>query len=84
MLLKPIVALITLFCPLIVLGGDASGQFAAGKWPPIKAKHAAAYETRDQRDARKSAIKVVLSVRMVKDGSKWVFDRAVNAGLIDK
>src|SRR5947209_578833 len=61
MLLKPIVALIILFYPLIVLGGEASGQFTAGKRPPIKPKYAAAYETRDQRDARKSAIEVVLS-----------------------
>src|SRR3954451_2173165 len=59
--LKPIAALITLFYPLIALGGEASGQFTAGKRPPIKPKYAAAYETRDQRDARKSAIEVVLS-----------------------
>jgi hypothetical protein len=59
--LKRIAALLALFYPLIALGGDASGQFTAGKRPPIRPKYAAAYETRDQRDARKIAIEVVLS-----------------------
>jgi hypothetical protein len=58
---KRIAALVVLFYPLIALGGDASGQFTAGKRPPIRPKYAAAYETRDQRDARKIAIEVVLS-----------------------
>jgi hypothetical protein len=61
MLLKRIVALVVLLYPVIVLGGDASGQFTAGKKPPIRPKYAAAYETRDQRDARKTAVEVVLS-----------------------
>lgn len=58
---KRIAALLILLCPVIALGGEASGQFTAGKRPPIKPKYAAAYETHDQRDARKSAIEVVLS-----------------------
>lgn len=41
--------------------GEASGEFVAGKRDPIKPKYAAAFETRDQRDARKIAIEVVLS-----------------------
>lgn len=41
--------------------GEASGQFTVSKHPPIKPKYAAAYETRDQRDARKRAVEVVLS-----------------------
>jgi hypothetical protein len=44
-----------------VLAGQASGQFTAGKRPPIQPKYAAAFETRDQRDARKTAVEVVLS-----------------------
>ncbi len=61
MLLKRIAALVVFLYPVIVLGGDASGQFTAGKRPPIKPKYAAAYETHDQRDARKTAVEVVLS-----------------------
>jgi hypothetical protein len=58
---KRIAALFVFLYPVIVLGGDASGQFTAGKKPPIRPKYAAAYETRDQRDARKSAVELVLS-----------------------
>lgn len=58
---KRIAALIVLLYPVIALGGDASGQFTVGKHPPIRPKYAAAYETHDQRDARKIAIEVVLS-----------------------
>lgn len=58
---KRIAALLVSLFPVIALGGDASGQFTAGKRPPIRPKYAAAYETRDQRDARKIAIEVVLS-----------------------
>jgi len=61
MLLKRIGALVLLLYPVIALGGDASGQFTADKRAPIKPKYAAAYETHDQRDARKTAIEVVLS-----------------------
>jgi hypothetical protein len=46
---------------LSALAGEASGEFTAGKHPPIKPLYAAAYETRDQRDARKRVIEVVLS-----------------------
>jgi hypothetical protein len=41
--------------------GEASGEFTAGTRTPIHPKFAAAFETRDQRDARKTAIEVVLS-----------------------
>jgi hypothetical protein len=58
---KKFAVLLVFLWPVIALGGDASGQFTAGKRPPIKPKYAAAYETRDQRDARKIAIEVVLS-----------------------
>jgi hypothetical protein len=58
---KRIAALVVFLYPVLAFGGDASGQFTAGKRPPIKPKYAAAYETRDQRDARKTAIEVVLS-----------------------
>src|SRR4051794_36230722 len=61
MQLKRIAALLAMLCPVIALGGEASGQFTAGKRPPIKPKYAAAYETRDQRDARNTAVEVVLS-----------------------
>lgn len=43
------------------LFADVTGQFTADKHPPIKPKYAAAFETRDQRDARKRSIEVVLS-----------------------
>jgi hypothetical protein len=61
MSLRPIVALLAILCPVIALGGEASGQFTVSKRPQIKPKYAAAYETHDQRDARKIAIEVVLS-----------------------
>jgi len=56
-------ALIAAVCamPFAAVAGEASGQFTAGKRPPISPKYAAAFETRDQRDARKTAIEVVLS-----------------------
>jgi hypothetical protein len=46
---------------LPVLAGEASGQFTAGTRAPIRPKYAAAFETPDQRDARKMAVEVVLS-----------------------
>jgi hypothetical protein len=58
---KKFAALLVFLWPVIALGGDASGQFTAAKRPPIKPKYAVAYETRDQRDARKIAVEVVLS-----------------------
>ncbi|MEA2336981.1 MAG: hypothetical protein QOE82_988 [Thermoanaerobaculia bacterium] len=61
MISKPACALLAILCPAVVLGGEASGQFTVSKRPPIKPKYAAAYETSDQRDARKKAIEVVLS-----------------------
>jgi hypothetical protein len=41
--------------------GTASGEFTAGKRPPIRPKFATAFEARDQRDARKTIVEVVLS-----------------------
>jgi hypothetical protein len=46
---------------LPVLAGEASGSFKSGTRPPIRPKYAAAYETPDQRDARKMSVEVVLS-----------------------
>src|SRR5262249_51296402 len=43
------------------VAGEASGEFRCAPRPPIRPKYAAAYETRDQRDARKRAIEVILS-----------------------
>jgi hypothetical protein len=54
-------AILILLFPAIALGGEASGQFTAGKRAPIKPKYAAAFLTADQRDARKTAVEVVLS-----------------------
>ena len=55
-----VVAALALFA-LPLVAGEASGQFVAGKRAPIKPKYAAAFETRDQRDARKRTVEVVLS-----------------------
>src|SRR6185295_5174042 len=41
--------------------GTASGEFTAGTHEPIRPKFAVAFEERDQRDARKTVIAVVLS-----------------------
>jgi hypothetical protein len=54
-------ALAVLAAALPLLAGEASGSFTVTKKPPIKPKYAAAYETHDQRDAKKVAIEVVLS-----------------------
>lgn len=40
---------------------DVTGQFTVSSKPPIKPKYAAAYAVRDQRDARKWQVEVVLS-----------------------
>ena len=42
-------------------GGEASGEFTAGTRKPIKPTYAAAFDDRDQRDARKHLVAVVLS-----------------------
>jgi hypothetical protein len=52
---------LTLLVALPALAGEASGQFKTSKRVPIRPKYAAAYESRDQRDARKRVIEVVLS-----------------------
>src|SRR5260221_8023070 len=57
----PFALLATLALALPALAGGGWGEFTAGKRPPIRPKYAAAFETRDQRDARKRAIEVVLS-----------------------
>src|SRR5437764_5622567 len=44
-----------------VVAGEASGEFKTTTRKPIKPKYAAAYETRDSRDARKKVVEVVLS-----------------------
>lgn len=41
--------------------GEASGEFKVEGRRPITPKHAAAYETRDQRDARKRLIEIALT-----------------------
>jgi len=46
---------------LPAFAGEASGEFSVTKRPPIRPKYAVAYETRDQRNAHKRAIEVVLS-----------------------
>lgn len=52
---------LALLIALPALAGEASGEFKTNKRVPIKPKYAAAYETRDQRDARKRVLEVVLS-----------------------
>ena len=52
---------VVIACVPPLLAGEASGEFTAGKRPPIRPKYAAAYETRDQRDARMMVVEVVLS-----------------------
>jgi len=52
---------VALLVALPALAGEASGEFKTNKRPPIRPKYAAAYESRDQRDARKRVIEVVLS-----------------------
>ena len=47
------------------VAGEASGEFKTSSRQPIRPKYAAAYETRDQRDARKRAIEVILSEQPV-------------------
>ena len=44
-----------------VLAASASGEFKASAHPPIKVTHAAAYETRDMRDARKRVVEMILT-----------------------
>jgi len=46
---------------LPLFAGEASGEFTATKHDKIKPRYAVAYETRDQRDAHKRVIEVVLT-----------------------
>lgn len=55
-----LVAFLSALTTLPLFGGEASGTFKAGRMT-INPKVAAAYETRDQRDARKKSIEVMLS-----------------------
>jgi hypothetical protein len=52
---------LVLFVAMPVLAGDASGEFKTNKREAIHPKYAAAYESRDQRDARKRIVEIVLS-----------------------
>src|SRR5215212_4185309 len=52
---------VALLMALPAFGGEASGEFKTNKRAPIRPKYAAAFESRDQRDARKRVIEVVLS-----------------------
>jgi hypothetical protein len=52
---------LALLVALPAFAGEASGEFKTDKRAPIRPKYAAAYESRDQRDARKRVIEVVLS-----------------------
>ena len=52
---------VALLLAIPAFAGEASGEFKTNKRAPIRPKYAAAYETRDQRDARKRIIEVVLS-----------------------
>jgi hypothetical protein len=52
---------VALLMALPAFGGEASGEFKTNKRAPIRPKYATAYESRDQRDARKRVIEVVLS-----------------------
>jgi hypothetical protein len=83
MLHKRIAALVVFLYPVILLGGDASGQFTAGKRPPIKPKYAAAYETRDQRDARKSTVELVLSEEPI-DGAEAAAELDPHSNVINQ
>ena len=51
--------LIAMATSIPALGGEASGEFSTNKREKIRPKYAAAFETRDQRDARKRVIEVV-------------------------
>ena len=54
-------ALLIVAISLPLLAGEASGEFVTTKHAKIQPKYAAAFETRDQRDARKRVIEVILS-----------------------
>src|SRR5947209_20424574 len=43
------------------LAGEASGEFKSEGRAPIRPKYAAAYESRDLRDARKRVVELILS-----------------------
>lgn len=66
-----------------VFAGEASGEFVAGKRQPIKPRYAAAFETRDQRDARKRIVEVVLSEEPV-DVSAAMADLDPHANVINQ
>ncbi|MEA2165922.1 MAG: hypothetical protein QOK37_4049 [Thermoanaerobaculia bacterium] len=66
-----------------VFAGEASGEFVAGKRPPIKPRYAAAFETRDQRDGRKRIVEVVLSEEPV-DVSAAVAELDPHANVINQ
>ena len=67
----------------VILAGQASGEFKAGTRAPIRPKYAAAYETRDMRDARKHAVEVILSEEPV-DVAAAVADLQPHTNIINQ
>jgi hypothetical protein len=53
--------LVPVFVLSAVAAGEVSGEFTAGKRKPIRPKFAAAYDDRDQRNARMHVVGLVLS-----------------------
>ena len=78
-----IVISLALLVALPALGGEASGQFKTSKRVPIRPKYAAAYESRDQRDARQRVIEVVLSEEPV-DATAAVMDLDPHTSIINQ
>ena len=65
------------------VAGEASGKFECPPRPSIQPKYAAAYETRDQRDAHKRAIEVILSEEPV-DVAAAVADLDPHSNIINQ
>lgn len=61
MRMRVVIALTFVLASAPVRAGEASGEFTVGARAPIRPRFAVAFDTRDQRDARKHAIEVVLS-----------------------
>jgi len=78
-----IVISLALLVALPAFAGEASGEFKTNKRPPIRPKYAAAYESRDQRDARKRVIEIVLSEKPV-DAKAAVLDLDPHTSVINQ
>jgi len=78
-----IVISLALLVALPAFAGEASGEFKTNKRPPIRPKYAAAYESRDQRDARKRVIEIVLSEEPV-DAKAAVLDLDPHTSVINQ